>query len=95
MDATDMVKVGSPSSSFGTAKKVYLVVDLAGNGELFEYIIKKRRLAEEEARWYFRQIISAVERISFFLLILILVIFYLKITEFSLVNNDLCHNFCM
>lgn len=61
MDNTNAVVVGTPTCSLKNAKKLYLVVDLATNGELFEYIIKKRRVQEDEARWLFRQIISAVE----------------------------------
>jgi hypothetical protein len=47
MDITDTIVVGTPGSSLKNAKKLYLVVDLAPNGELFEYIIKKRRIPED------------------------------------------------
>jgi hypothetical protein len=58
------------------------VVDLAGNGELFDYIIKKRKLAEDEARWYFRQIISAVERIFYYFnIIFIYLLILLRFTR--------------
>lgn len=61
LDFNDTVVVGNPTSSFENAKKIFLVVDLAGNGELFDYIIKRKKLNEDEARWIFRQIISGVE----------------------------------
>lgn len=61
LDATGHYVVGTASSTLQHAKKLYLVVDLASNGELFDYIITKRRIPEDEARWFFRQIISAVE----------------------------------
>jgi MAP/microtubule affinity-regulating kinase len=39
----------------------YLVLELAGGGELFDYIVARGRLREKEARKFFRQIISGVE----------------------------------
>lgn len=60
-DETNKVVVGTVNSSLQHARKLYLVVDLASNGELFDYIISKRKISEDEARWFFRQIISAVE----------------------------------
>lgn len=79
LDATDVIVVGNPMSSFGTAKKIFLVVDLAGNGELFDYIIRKKKLPEEEARWFFRQILSAIERIFYLFIYLfcLFLIFYI------------------
>jgi serine/threonine protein kinase len=42
-------------------RKLYMVVELAEAGELFDYIIKKNHLPEEEARKYFRQILGGLE----------------------------------
>ena len=39
---------------------VYIVMEYASGGELFEYIVSNTRLKEREARVFFRQILSAV-----------------------------------
>ena len=44
-----------------THKQLYLVMEYASGGELFDYIVKKKRLDEAEACRFFRQIISGVE----------------------------------
>lgn len=43
-----------------TPDKYYLVLEHAPNGELFDYIVSRGRCKEEEARRFFRQIVSAV-----------------------------------
>ncbi|NXG38709.1 MELK kinase, partial [Dromaius novaehollandiae] len=43
-----------------TSKKIFLVLEYCPGGELFDYIISKDRLSEEEARVFFRQIVSAI-----------------------------------
>ncbi|XP_074850115.1 maternal embryonic leucine zipper kinase [Carettochelys insculpta] len=43
-----------------TAKKIFMVLEYCPGGELFDYIISKDRLSEEEARIFFRQIVSAI-----------------------------------
>ncbi|XP_071441938.1 serine/threonine-protein kinase SIK3 isoform X2 [Hetaerina americana] len=43
-----------------TEKMIYLVTEFASNGEIFDYIVEKGRMSEEEARRVFRQIVSAV-----------------------------------
>ncbi|XP_077504888.1 maternal embryonic leucine zipper kinase-like isoform X2 [Amblyomma americanum] len=43
-----------------TDTKIYLVLEYCPGGELFDYIVEKERLSEEEARHFFRQIVSAV-----------------------------------
>jgi len=42
-------------------KNLYLVLEHVGGGELFEYLVKKKRLQLTEARRFFRQIVSAVD----------------------------------
>jgi len=39
---------------------IYLVIEYCPHGELFDYIVSKKRLGEKEARHVFRQIIAAV-----------------------------------
>ena len=39
----------------------YLVLEHVSGGELFDYLVRKGRLSEREARRFFRQIISAVD----------------------------------
>jgi serine/threonine protein kinase len=44
-----------------TANAVHLMMEWAAGGELFDYIVKHKRLKEQEARHFFRQIVSAVD----------------------------------
>eukprot|EP00794_Sanderia_malayensis_P018070 gene18070-19879_t len=41
-------------------RNLYLILEYVGGGELFDYLVKKKRLQLPEARKFFRQIISAV-----------------------------------
>uniref|UniRef100_A0A674DQM2 Maternal embryonic leucine zipper kinase n=1 Tax=Salmo trutta TaxID=8032 RepID=A0A674DQM2_SALTR len=43
-----------------TNTKIYMVLEYCPGGELFDYIIAKDRLSEEETRVFFRQIVSAL-----------------------------------
>ncbi|XP_068127412.1 maternal embryonic leucine zipper kinase isoform X2 [Hyperolius riggenbachi] len=43
-----------------TQKKIFMILEYCPGGELFDYIIAKDRLTEDEARVFFRQIVSAV-----------------------------------
>lgn len=44
-----------------TPREVYMVVEYVQNGELFEYLMTKGRLNEDEARKMFQQLISGIE----------------------------------
>ncbi|XP_075493127.1 SNF1-related protein kinase catalytic subunit alpha KIN10-like isoform X1 [Primulina tabacum] len=44
-----------------THSDIYVVMEYVKSGELFDYIVEKGRLNEEEARTFFQQIISGVE----------------------------------
>ena len=44
-----------------TPTTIFLIMELSQGKELFEYIVKKRRLDEEEAASFFLQLISAVQ----------------------------------
>ncbi|CAH8435443.1 unnamed protein product [Schistosoma rodhaini] len=44
-----------------TGRYVYLVMEYAKNGEMFEYLLKHNRMSESDARRKFRQILSAVQ----------------------------------
>ncbi|EYU44141.1 hypothetical protein ABFS82_08G026200 [Erythranthe guttata] len=44
-----------------TQSDIYVVMEYVKSGELFDYIVEKGRLQEEEARVFFQQIISGVE----------------------------------
>lgn len=46
-----------------TTDQLFLVMDYAGGGELFDYIVQKGRLDENEACRFFCQIVSAVDAI--------------------------------
>lgn len=43
-----------------TEDKIFMVLEYCPGGELFDYIVAKDRLPEDEARYFFRQIISAL-----------------------------------
>ena len=45
---------------FENKEKIILVMEYASGGELYDYINEKQGLDEDEARRYFRQIVSAV-----------------------------------
>lgn len=44
-----------------TKRQLFLITEYAKGGELFDYIVSKQRLAEEEACKFFQQILSGVE----------------------------------
>ncbi|XP_027123585.1 SNF1-related protein kinase catalytic subunit alpha KIN10-like [Coffea eugenioides] len=44
-----------------TPADIYVVMEYVKSGELFDYIVEKGRLQEDEARHFFQQIISGVE----------------------------------
>ncbi|CAH9139280.1 unnamed protein product [Cuscuta epithymum] len=44
-----------------TTSDIYVVMEYVKSGELFDYIVEKGRLQEDEARKFFQQIISGVE----------------------------------
>lgn len=44
-----------------TPKQLFLVMEYVSEGELFEYIVKKKRLKEVEACEFFQQIVAGVE----------------------------------
>ncbi|XP_055077005.1 maternal embryonic leucine zipper kinase [Periophthalmus magnuspinnatus] len=43
-----------------TSTQIFMVIEYCPGGELFDYIIAKDRLSEEETRVFFRQIVSAI-----------------------------------
>ena len=46
-----------------TSRQLFLIMEYASGGELFDYIVKRKRLQEEEACKFVQQIISGVEYI--------------------------------
>ena len=46
-----------------TKQDLYIVMEYASNGELFNYILNKKRLTENEACKFFQQIINGVDYI--------------------------------
>ena len=48
---------------FEDQENCYLVMECCKEGELFDYIVKKQRLTEEEASNFFYQIINGLEHI--------------------------------
>ena len=47
-----------------TQKQLYLIMEYAEGGELFDYIVSKKRLDEKEACGVYQQIIGGIEYIS-------------------------------
>jgi serine/threonine protein kinase len=44
-----------------TLDMIYIVMEFVDGGELFDYIVAHKRVKEREARWLFRQVLSAVD----------------------------------
>jgi serine/threonine protein kinase len=44
-----------------TPKELFLVLEYAPGGEIFDYLVAHGRMKEKEARKHFRQIVSAVD----------------------------------
>ncbi|KAJ1550250.1 hypothetical protein HK405_001040, partial [Cladochytrium tenue] len=44
-----------------TASHIYIAMEYAAGGELFDYIVSNKRLRDREARGFFRMILSAVD----------------------------------
>lgn len=44
-----------------TPLTIYLVMEHQAGGELFEYLVKSKRLTEDVARFLFRQMLSAIQ----------------------------------
>ena len=44
-------------------EQIFMVLEYVPNGELFDYILKNNRLSEEEARKFFRQLITGIKYI--------------------------------
>ena len=46
-----------------TPKQLYLIMEFASGGELFDYIVANTKVKEEEAIKFFHQILNGVEKI--------------------------------
>lgn len=44
-----------------TAEHIYIIMEYAAGGELFDYIVAHKRVKEKEARSFFRMVLSAVD----------------------------------
>lgn len=51
-----------PPQVIETPSDIYVVMEYVKTGELFDYIVEKGRLLEDEARHFFQQIISGKGR---------------------------------
>lgn len=45
---------------FENSSKIVIVMEYASKGDLYDYISERQRLSEQEARHFFRQVVSAV-----------------------------------
>jgi len=50
-----------PTQIIETAKELYLIMEFASGGELFDYIVAHNRVKEKEACKFFHQLVSGVE----------------------------------
>ncbi len=46
---------------FLTATHLCIVMEFAPGGDMFEYVVKKNGLREDEARWFFQQLIVGLD----------------------------------
>lgn len=60
MKALDHKNIVALSDVLYSPKRVFMVMELARGGELFDYIVKNGRLTEDVARKYFHQLIDAI-----------------------------------
>jgi len=44
-----------------TETEIFIVMEYAAGGELFDYIVAHKRVRDREARHFFRQIVSALD----------------------------------
>ena len=49
--------------TFENANYIYIIMELCENGELFDYIVKKKYLSEEEAAFFYYQLINGLGHI--------------------------------
>ena len=47
--------------AFLTKDYLGIVMEFVGGGDMFEYVVKKNGLREEEARWFFQQLIVGLD----------------------------------
>lgn len=45
---------------FENSSKIVIVMEYASKGDLYDYISERQRLTEQEARHFFRQVVSAI-----------------------------------
>lgn len=46
---------------FLTPKYLCIVMEYASGGDMFEYVVRKSGLKEDEARWFFQQLIVSID----------------------------------
>jgi len=52
---------GQPVQVFLTQTHLVLAMEHAGGGDLFKFVSSRRGLPEDEARWFFQQLMIAVD----------------------------------
>ena len=60
-DPTPDLKNAFVEEIIETTARVFLIMEYACGGELFDYIVRKDRLSEEEACRFYNQILSGME----------------------------------
>ncbi len=57
-----------------TETEIFIVMEYAAGGELFDYIVAHKRVKEKEARHFFRQIVSALDYCHSVVIFIILIL---------------------
>ncbi len=58
---TQRLTLPSCMQAFLTEHYLGIVMEFVGGGDMFEYVVKKNGLREEEARWFFQQLIVGLD----------------------------------
>ena len=79
-----------PAQAFLTPQYLAIAMEYASGGDMFEHVVRKGGLKENEARWFFQQLIVGVDYVHKMVRLLHCMLCHLCSTGFIL-----CHLFCV